>query len=203
MQPKRSILTKCRAADSGRKRPVARRSQTVRAPHLSAGATTDDTHDVPPPGSHAAGPVRFTLRVARRLPGSTARVARIASILVARRRDSARRLPRNPAVQPLHPVPEPDRTREQNIREQQCGQRDREDRGVHEDDQQGENQSLGQTHDALGVGNGHDVGGLAAGGCASLGALCDAPAPSHHVRGRRWGKPQRSPRGTQVTGHLN
>ena len=190
MQPKRSILTRCRAADPGRKRSVASRSQTVRAPHLSAGATTDDTHDVPPPGSHAAGPVRFTVRVARRLPGSTARVARTAagpriSIPAARRRDSARHLSRNSAIQPFHPVPEPDGTREQNVRQQQCTKRNREGRCIHDDDQQGENKTVGETHDDLGVGNGHDAGGIAAGGCASPGALYDSPAPSHRVRGRR------------------
>ena len=82
---------------------------------------------------------------------------------------STRHLTRNPAIESIHPVPEPGGTREQNVGEQYGRKRDCERCCVHEDDQQGQNQTVGETHDDLRVGKVQDAGGIPGNSCAGRG----------------------------------
>jgi len=56
------------------------------------------------------------------------------------------RLPWSLAVELLHPVPEPGRAREQDVHEHECRERDRERRGVHNDDERCSDETVSETH---------------------------------------------------------
>ena len=64
----------------------------------------------------------------------------------------------SPAADLLDPLAEPARTRNQDVREDQCRQWDREGRGVYDDDNQCPDKTVSETHVYLTISCGRELG---------------------------------------------